>query len=153
MSSLVDTDDSAEALHCMYFIPAGRCLAPLLLAAMSKSLSAIHILPPKMLVQAVTDMGEDRKCSFRRRVKCPEGSVVSDEVPPVQNLPSDGGHDGRSVIHATSLIVVFILLIASSPPQRRSLCIKVLLVGSWNHSCSDLTASIDGDPPELGNDP
>ena len=105
-----------------------------------------------MLVQAVTDTGEVRKCSFRRRVKCPEGSVVSDEVPPVHYLPPDGGHDGRSVIHATSLIVVFILLIASSPPQRRSLCIKVLLVGSWNHSCSDLTASIDGDPPELGND-
>ena len=119
---------------------------------MSKSLTAIHILAPQMLVQAVTDISEDRKCSFRRRVKCPEGSVVSDEVPPVHYLPSDGGHDGRSVIHATSLIVVFILLIASSPPQRRSLCIKVLLVGSWNHNCSDLTASIDGDPPELGND-
>ena len=119
---------------------------------MSKSLIAIHILPPQMLVQAVTDTGEVRKCSFRQRVKCPEGSVVSDEAPPVRNLPSDGGHDGRSVIHATSLIVIFILLIASSPPQRRSLCIKVLLVGSWNHSCSDLTASIDGDPPELGND-
>ena len=114
---------------------------------MSKSLSAIDILPPQMLVQAVTDTGEDRKCSFRRRVKCPEGSVVSDEVPPSANLPSDGGHDGMSVIHATSLIVVFILLIASSPPQRRPLCLKVLLVGSWNHNCSDLTASIDGDPP------
>mgnify|MGYP001156696445 FL=1 len=119
---------------------------------MSKSLIAIHILPPQMLVQAVTDTGEVPFRTILRRVKCPEGSVVSDEVPPVRHLPSDGGHDGRSVIHATSLIVVFILLIASSPPQRRSLCIKVLLVGSWNHSCSDLTASIDGDPPELGND-
>ena len=104
-----------------------------------------------MLVQAVTDTGEVRKCSFRRRMKCPEGSVVSDEVPPVRNLPSDGGHDGRSVIHATSLIVVFILLVASSSPQRRPLCLKVLLVGRWNHNCGDLTASIDGDPPELGN--
>ena len=65
---------------------------------MTKSLIAIHILPPQMLVQAVTDTGEVRFRHFRRRVKCPEGSVVSDEVPPVLHLPSDGGHDGRSVI-------------------------------------------------------
>ena len=105
-----------------------------------------------MLVQAVTDTGEVRFRTILRRVKCPEGSVVSDEVPSSANLPLDGGNDGRSVINATSLIVVFILLVASSPPQRRPLCLKVLLVGSWNHNCSDLTASIDGDPPELGND-
>ena len=71
---------------------------------MSKSLSAIHILPPQMLVQAVTDTGEVPFRTILRRVKCPEGSVVSDEAPPVRNLPSDGGHDGRSVIHATSLV-------------------------------------------------
>ena len=65
---------------------------------MSKSLIAIHILPPQMLVQAVTDTGEVRFRTILRRVKCPEGSVVSDEVPPVHHLPSDGGHDGRSVI-------------------------------------------------------
>ena len=65
---------------------------------MPKSLSAIHILPPQMLVQAVTDTGEVPFRTILRRVKCPEGSVVSDEVPPVRHLPSDGGHDGRSVI-------------------------------------------------------
>ena len=51
-----------------------------------------------MLVQAVTDTGEVPFRTILRRVKCPEGSVVSDEVPPVLHLPSDGGHDGRSVI-------------------------------------------------------
>ena len=71
---------------------------------MSKSLIAIHILPPQMLVQAVTDTGEVPFRTILRRVKCPEGSVVSDEVPPVRHLPSDGGHDGRSVIHAASLV-------------------------------------------------
>jgi hypothetical protein len=44
-----------------------------------------------MLVKAVTDISEDRFYDIRRRVKCPERSAVSDEVPSSAVVLHGGG--------------------------------------------------------------